>query len=69
MLVARIMKLHRYIDHDSQMTHIDFQTTCVENFGVEKIIEEKHLRDNGFTDFAVVKLDEIIITGNNQNVN
>jgi len=26
-LMARIMKLHRYIDHDSQMTPIDFQVT------------------------------------------
>ncbi|KAH3752992.1 hypothetical protein DPMN_187620 [Dreissena polymorpha] len=27
MLTPRIMKLHRYIDHDSQMTPIDFQVT------------------------------------------
>ncbi|KAH3894732.1 hypothetical protein DPMN_018889 [Dreissena polymorpha] len=26
-LGPRIMKLHRYIDHDSQMTPIDFQVT------------------------------------------
>ena len=26
-LMARIMKLHRYIDHDSQMTPNDFQVT------------------------------------------
>ena len=26
-LTPRIMKLHRYIDHDSQMTPIDFQVT------------------------------------------
>ena len=26
-LGARIMKLHRYIDHDSQMTPIDFEVT------------------------------------------
>ena len=26
-LMPRIMKLHRYIDHDSQMTPIDFQVT------------------------------------------
>ena len=26
-LRPRIMKLHRYIDHDSQMTPIDFQST------------------------------------------
>ncbi|KAH3879283.1 hypothetical protein DPMN_003186 [Dreissena polymorpha] len=25
MLMPRIVKLHRYIDHDSQMTHIDFE--------------------------------------------
>ncbi|KAH3881495.1 hypothetical protein DPMN_005421 [Dreissena polymorpha] len=25
--MPRIMKLHRYIDHDSLMTHIDFQVT------------------------------------------
>ncbi|KAH3790171.1 hypothetical protein DPMN_168366 [Dreissena polymorpha] len=25
--MPRIMKLHRYIDHDSQMTPIDFQVT------------------------------------------
>ncbi|KAH3861767.1 hypothetical protein DPMN_024717 [Dreissena polymorpha] len=29
MLMARIMKLHRYIDHDWQMTPIDFQVTRV----------------------------------------
>ncbi|KAH3729559.1 hypothetical protein DPMN_055530 [Dreissena polymorpha] len=27
MLTPRIMKLHRYIDHDWQMTPIDFQVT------------------------------------------
>ncbi|KAH3882665.1 hypothetical protein DPMN_006609 [Dreissena polymorpha] len=27
MLVPRIKKLHRYNDHDSQMTPIDFQVT------------------------------------------
>ncbi|KAH3727562.1 hypothetical protein DPMN_053501 [Dreissena polymorpha] len=27
MLRPRIMKLHRYIDHDSKMTPIDFQVT------------------------------------------
>ncbi|KAH3821839.1 hypothetical protein DPMN_123607, partial [Dreissena polymorpha] len=27
MLGPRIMKLHRYIDHDSQMTPIDFEVT------------------------------------------
>ena len=25
--MPRIMKLHRYIDHDSQMTPIDFEVT------------------------------------------
>jgi len=25
--MPRIMKLHRYIDHDSQMTTIDFEVT------------------------------------------
>ncbi|KAH3889130.1 hypothetical protein DPMN_013180 [Dreissena polymorpha] len=29
MLTPRIMKLHRYIDHDWQMTPIDFQVTRV----------------------------------------
>ncbi|KAH3727395.1 hypothetical protein DPMN_053329 [Dreissena polymorpha] len=27
--MPRIMKLHRYIDHDSQMTPIDFQVTRI----------------------------------------
>ncbi|KAH3879460.1 hypothetical protein DPMN_003363, partial [Dreissena polymorpha] len=30
MLTPRIMKLHRYIDHDWQMTPIDFQVTTVQ---------------------------------------
>ncbi|KAH3727015.1 hypothetical protein DPMN_052940 [Dreissena polymorpha] len=29
MLRPRIMKLHRYIDHDWQMTTIDFQVTRI----------------------------------------
>ncbi|KAH3893707.1 hypothetical protein DPMN_017857, partial [Dreissena polymorpha] len=27
--ICRIMKLHRYIDHDSQMTPIDFEVTRI----------------------------------------
>ncbi|KAH3782209.1 hypothetical protein DPMN_160121 [Dreissena polymorpha] len=35
-LGAGIMKLHRYIDHDSQMTPIDFEVTRSKDIGISK---------------------------------
>ncbi|KAH3720337.1 hypothetical protein DPMN_063234 [Dreissena polymorpha] len=37
MLTPRIMKLHRYIDHDWQMTPIDFQVTSTSLHGWETL--------------------------------
>ncbi|KAH3799288.1 hypothetical protein DPMN_152894 [Dreissena polymorpha] len=60
MLMARIMKLHRYIDHDWQMTPIDFQVTRLQTlltFKTENFITKMPFRNKSFDPFQVFEVD------------